>query len=199
MNLRHALPDSPGFSVLELLVSVTVLSILVLILSQIVVLTGQAIGANTRKLDGAGQTRLFFSRLESDLAQRPRRPDLGMTVVKAAGNDSLRFYSGVGGYSGSRMVSLVGYRVQETAAGRLFQLERGVAGSGWAPSPSAGQPLFLSQSLAAPPDADYEVLARGIFRMEISYLLNTPALANRFSVTAASDYSNVEALIVTIA
>ncbi|SDT94850.1 prepilin-type N-terminal cleavage/methylation domain-containing protein [Verrucomicrobium sp. GAS474] len=186
-----------GFSLLELLVSVTVLSILVMILAQVITLTGQAIGINTKKLDGAGQARIFFNRLAADLAARPQRADLGMTWTKAAGNDAIRFYSAVGGYSGARNVSLIGYRIQEAAPGRLFQLERGATGADWLAGGS--HPLFLTQALASPNAEDYEVLSQGVLRLEFSYLLNTASPATRVSLAAASDYSDVGAVIVAIA
>jgi len=193
-----------GFSLLEMLVAVTVLSILVAILSQIILVTGKAIGVNARRLDGAGQARVFFGRLEADLASRPRRSDLRMAFAKSPGNDSLRFYSGVPGYGGTRNVTLVGYRVQEAAQGRLYQLERGASGSGWTSADL--QPAFLS-ALSGPAESDYEVLSPGIFRLEVSFLPRSSVSSSSSSssssvapsVSAASDYSDVGALLVAVA
>jgi prepilin-type N-terminal cleavage/methylation domain-containing protein len=186
------IPDKRAFTLVELLVSLAVLSVLVVLLAQVITLTGQAIAINTTKLDAAKQARLFFDRLATDLALRPRRTDLGMQFLSVAGSDSFQFYSQVDGYSGTRHIAAVGYRIG-TVNGNISGLERGATGTDWLAS---GNPLiFLPKaSVPPPPDSDYELLAAGIFRLEICYLLNTGAL----TTVPKSDFSNVSALVVAI-
>jgi hypothetical protein len=181
-----------------MLVALVVMALLVGLLAQVTTLTSQAISLNARKLDTAGQARVVFDRLSSDLAARPHRSDLGMLLVKAIGNDSFQFYSEVPGYSGARQISAVGYRVQESTFGRLYQLERGAIGTDWGPTAGPNPFVqFLPASLTAVSNSDpnYEVLANGVFRLEYCYLLNTGALKNE---STQSDYSDVKALVVAI-
>ncbi len=200
-----------GLTLVELLVAMAVMGLLVMMFAQMVTLTGQAISANAKTLDAAGQARLVFARLATDLAARPRRPDLGMLFVKdgsgtPGGNDSFQFYSEVDGYSGARHVACVGYRIQETNTGRIYQLERGVVGTDWGPAVGVN-PLvhFLPNRLTASDNSDpnYEVLADDIFRLEFCYLLNTGLMSNSNGSklsgnAAAGDYSNVVAIVVAV-
>lgn len=198
--MKSASSSPGGFTLLEMLVATTVFAILVMLLSQITSVTSYNIGINSKKLDSAGQARVFFSRLAFDLTSRPRRSDLGMTFVKAKGNDSFRFYSGVGGYNANtkpRNFSLIEYRIQETGPGHVFQLERGATSFGWAKGDA--QPLFRTHPLPFPNADDYDVFEPGIFRLEFSYILNTADPVNRVVNSAADDYSDVAAVVVAIA
>ncbi|MFV0417084.1 MAG: prepilin-type N-terminal cleavage/methylation domain-containing protein [Chthoniobacterales bacterium] len=189
-----------GFTLLEILVAAVVFSVLVLLLAQIIAMTGLTIGISQKKLDSAGQARMVFSRLAADFAARPRRSDLGMTFEKETGNDSFRFYSGVAGHGAGaspRNISLVEYRVQESTPGRTFQLERGATATGW--DTGSPQPNFNTYTLPSPNTADYDVFDTGIFRLEFVYILNTDSPSSRISNTAAADYSDVASVIVTIA
>ena len=165
-----------GFSLVELLVAMAVLSLLVVMLAQMVALTSQAISIDSKKIDAAGQARLVFDRLASDLASMPSRPDFGMMFTKAAGNDSFQFYSQVDGYSGARQIAAVGYRIQQSTPGRLYQLERGAVGTDWGPSITSNplvQFLPNTQAIATNTDPNYDVLASGVFRLEFCYVLTT--------------------------
>ena len=180
-----------------MLVAMAAMSVLFVMLSKAIDLTSKTISANSRKLNAVGQTRLFFDRLASDLAARPSRSDLGMVFTKDVGNDSFRFYSGVNGYGGARQVSSVGYRIQQTTAGRVYQLERGAEALDWGPAASPKQLVQFLPNLLPPPlasDLAYKVLAKGILRLEVSYLLNTGLM----STSANSDFSDVMAVFVAV-
>jgi len=199
-----------GFTLIELLMACAVLTIMVFILAQVVEISDQAFSSATKKLDAAEQARMVFDRLATDLASRPRRGDLGMNFTKGGGNgnsDTLLFYSEVSGYAGSRQVTSVGYQVQTLPA--TYQLERGATGTNWTgsnplvflQSPPNANPGTLPQSPPAPAAADYDVLAGGVFRLELCYLLNTGTFSNSNGSNPAnpSDYSQVVALVVAVA
>ncbi len=191
-----------AFTLVELLVAMAVLSILIVLMGQMLALTSQGIAINSKKLDAAEQARLVFDRLGMDLAARPQRTDLGMVLTKATGNDSLEFYGSVDGYAGGRQVTAVGYRIQQTAAGRIYQLERGAVGTDWGPVAGSNPFVqFLPNTLAAPAasDPNYEVLSSEIFRLEYCYLLNTGLFSNSPQGSNATDYSHVQALVVAVA
>ena len=165
-----------GFTLVELLVAMAVLSLLVVMLAQVVVLTSHVISINARKLDAASQARLVFDRLAIDFGAMPTRPDLGMVFTKTAGNDSFQFYSEVDGYSGARQIAAVGYRIQQSTSGRLYQLERGAVGTDWGPAVTSNpfvQFLPSTQASATNSDPNYDVLASGVFRLEFGFLLTT--------------------------
>ncbi len=186
-----------GFTLIELLVAVAVLSLLLAALAQVLVLTEKVISLDANALDTSGQARLVFDRIGADLAARPQRPDLGMTFTKAKGNDRFQFYSEVKGYTGARQVTGIGYRIQETTIGRIYQLERGAVGTDWGPAPGSNPFVqFLPNGLAVSSNSDpnYEVLGNEVFRLEICYLLNTGLVSN----SAAADYGNVSAVLIAV-
>lgn len=181
-----------AFTLVEMLVAMAVLVLLMGIIVQIVEMTGRSISSSSRHLDSLEQARMVFDRLQLDVSGRPRRADLPVLLSKAAGNDSLQFYSQVEGYGGSaRNFTVVGYRIQQTNTARLYQMERGALGTAWTDTP----PAFLPQASPAIPDADYDVLAGGVFRLEFCCLKTDGVL----STTAASDLGDVAAIIVALA
>jgi prepilin-type N-terminal cleavage/methylation domain-containing protein len=201
-----------GFTIVELLVSVTILSLLVLAIVQITAFTGQAININSKNLDAAAQARLVLDRLGADFAARINRTDLPMTFTIHSGNDSFQFYSEVAGYTGDRQISTVGYRIGPTSG----QLERGATGAYFGtgqipqltflPNPLPVPPL-PAPTLSPPAPGDFAVLAPGVFRLEVCYLIkSTGKLSNSLNGSFRSDgspnpndFSNVAAFVVAIA
>jgi prepilin-type N-terminal cleavage/methylation domain-containing protein len=187
-----------GFTMVELLVSMTILSLLVIAIVQITAFTGQAININSRNLDAAGQARLVFDRLGSDFAARINRTDLPMTFTIQSGNDSFQFYSEVAGYTGDRQVSIVGYSINSNN-----ELQRGATGTSF--ESGATQIVFSPPSmiLAPPAVGNFDVLAPGVFRLEVCYLIKSGSHAGLYSNSNqganATDYSNVAAFVVAIA
>lgn len=156
-----------AFSLIEVLVASAVLSLVVVLLVQIIGMSTEAIGRSRKKLDAAAQARLFLDRLGMDLSARLTRSDLPVDFDTKTGNDSLRFYTEVLGYQGQRRLSLVSYRIHEANDARSYQAERSAAGTDWGSS----SVIAFGQGSSIPPvDGDYEVLADGVFRMEICYV-----------------------------
>ncbi|HET6410280.1 MAG TPA: type II secretion system protein [Chthoniobacteraceae bacterium] len=182
-----------AFTLVELLVAMSILAMLALVVGQIVGLTSESASVNSKRLDGMGQVRVALDWIGSDMAGRLKRTDVGHGCTKAIGNDVVGFYSEVDSYSGSRRVAAVGYRIQETDIGRgqPFQLERGVEGTSWAVN---GGVRFL-QAFPVIADADYETLADSILRLEFCYLKTDGTLSN----SASSDLSDVSAIVVAFA
>lgn len=193
-----------GFTLIEVLVAAAVMALLFVVLSQVIAMTRQAISLNTGKLDASGQARAVFDRLAKDLSAKPSHPDLDMVVTKAAGNDSLRFFSQVNGYTDSsdaasiRGIAEIGYKIEGTSAGGrpAHQLLRGASGTSWQ---AAGSQALNFHAQPSPKDADYDVLGNGVFRQEIVYLLDTGVFSNSTGSTDSNDYSRVKAVVVGIA
>jgi prepilin-type N-terminal cleavage/methylation domain-containing protein len=197
MTFAEVLPSSVkvgAFTLIEMMVALVVLSILLLFLGQVVTLTGQAIAVNSSQLDAAGQARVFFDRLALDLSASPQRSDLGMSFTRNSEgvNASLQFYSGVKGLTGARQLSWVSYQISPTT----YQLERTAGGTDYA----GGTPVaFLPQALPTPNSTTYQVMASGIFRLELCYLLDTGFFSNSTSGSSGTDYSHVKGIVVGVA
>jgi len=206
-HLRARSSGQQAFTLVELLVALAVLSILVVVLAQVVSLTSQAIDINTRKLDAAGQARLFFDRLGADLAALPIRADLGVTFTKNPGNDTLQFYTAANGYGATtppvRQISYVSYSIGAPPAPSTGPncLIREADGMDWTaigsvsflPVPYPGAASFPNTT-----SANCDVLANGIFRMEFCYLVNTGSRAGQFVNTPKSG-EQFSAIVVAVA
>jgi len=181
-NRRSRRAPRYAFTLVEVLVAMAVLSILVLILGQVMLVTGQAISLNSKRLDATGQVREFFDRLGADLEAKPQRSDLTNMFTSQPGNDNdtLQFYSAVGGYNSTadsvpRQLSLIKYMVAKNpsipsdgALGLVRQADQADwNGSQMAPVFGNGKP---PPAVAASPDTDTDLLAPGIIRMEFCYV-----------------------------
>jgi prepilin-type N-terminal cleavage/methylation domain-containing protein len=209
-NPRGASSGQPGFTLVELLVALAVLSILVTILAQVIALTSQAIDINTRKLDAAGEARLFFDRLGADMAAMPQRTDLGMTLYKANGNDTIQLYTTTPGYGAAptsgRQISWVTYSIGLPPSGTGPNcLIREADGMDWTPGNGTTAVSFLQPPsftpLAAPTaaiTANSDVLANGIFRLEFCYLLTTTGKSGTFT-NALGPTDQYSAIVVAVA
>jgi prepilin-type N-terminal cleavage/methylation domain-containing protein len=219
MNFQKFHPHSPrkqAFTLVELLVSLAVLSILVLILAQVVSLTGEAISINSKKLTAAAQARAFFDRFAIDFAARPQRPDLRMTFAQNNNNAFIQFYSAAGGYGAAtpRQLSWISYGISSpktttsnTANAGPDCLVREADAADWVAG--AGTPVLfapltsLLPAAPAPNALNADVLASGIFRMDFCYLLKDGSLSTTPTIPNApnlpNDYSQVAAVVIGVA
>ncbi|MEO7931520.1 MAG: hypothetical protein ABIT76_00025 [Chthoniobacterales bacterium] len=116
--------SSPAFTIIELLVSMTVLTLLIVMVSQMVS-SATAVTTSSRKhIDADGQARLIFDRLGGDLAKMVKRSDVDYIFSKQTGNDKMFFYSeSPAFYSGAAdaasPLALVGWRINASS-----QMER---------------------------------------------------------------------------
>jgi len=188
--------SSLAFSLIEVLVASVVLALLVTVLSQVVSMTSQGIRMNVSRIDEDGQARQVFDRLANDLASSIRRTDLCKLFASPAGNDSIQFYAEVGGYGGTRPVSLICYRIPKLGEANAYRLERGACATDWT---SANPVLFQygfpnTTALKAIRDDEYDVLANGVFRMEFCYILDTGIM----SKSCEEDFSDVKGIVLAI-
>lgn len=135
MALRH----HRSFTLVEMLVSVAVLSLLLVIIATLTSSASRVADATGRHADAVEEARQVLDRIDGDLAAMLLRPDVDAVFAKQAGNDALFFYSQVPGYftgiaSANRSpVSLVGYRIapdNSTSQPALQRLAQGIAWSG---------------------------------------------------------------------
>lgn len=200
MKARPSRPlHSSGFTLVEILVSIAILTIILVALAQMFTGAGISISNGGKRLDADGQARMFFDRLATDLAGMSKRPDIDFLFSKQAGNDRCFFYSESPAYLASTTpsgtqgtASLIGYQINSS-----YQLERLGYGLNWdQASATAGSMNFLAfptNNLYTPAPSstindgnsglwstviatdgittNYHVMADMVFRFEYCFLL----------------------------
>jgi prepilin-type N-terminal cleavage/methylation domain-containing protein len=138
---RGGKTGSSGFTLIELMVSLSVLVILGLLVAQIMIAASGSTKISSRQVDAASQARLVFDRIGLDLEALVKRPDADFQMGHgASGAPVLEFLSQVAsadpaplpaGFA-NRGISLVRYAMRKMAdnAGRLCLVRAGKA-VGW--------------------------------------------------------------------
>ena len=214
------IPRSAGFTLVELLVAMSVMAVLLAIVSQIVGSAATLTGLSSAHQEADIRARNFFSRMDIDFREMLRRKDVDYYLKDTArpqpGNDRMAFYSDVPGYyppsNEPGPLSLVAYRVGNVPEG-LNGVERMGKGLSWHGGAAGEHPIvFLPQTIAATwpavtddrPDSNYEEMGRGIFRFEYYYVLRSGMLsavpwdANE-GHDAIDGLTDVSAVVVVIA
>ena len=214
---RHA----SGFTLVEVLVSLAVLTFLVLLVNQLFSGATRVTTLGNKRMETQAQARPLFDRMQVDFAQMPKRADLDYYVKTPSnaqtGNDQIAFFSEVTGYaSGSPgTVSLISYRINglsnSAAYMKLQRMSKGLVWHGTATNaiPVVFLPLTISGQWSAATttstaDTDYDLYGPQVFRFEYRYVLKngafsiTPWDANRGS-TAVDGLRDVAAVVVAIA
>src|SRR6266480_635547 len=131
---RLRINTSRGFTLVELLVSLGVLSLLVFFVTSLVNSAATITTLGHKQMDADSQARQFLDRMAIDFAQMVKRSDVDYYVKSSApfplrtvvqpGNDRIAFYSAVPGYyppAGSQSpVSLVAYRVNSVSTNSAY-------------------------------------------------------------------------------
>jgi prepilin-type N-terminal cleavage/methylation domain-containing protein len=144
MKTSPSLRNRAGFTLVELVVSIAILAIMSLVISQMLSSTAQITVVNTKRADANSQARMVFDRMETDFARMVKRSDVDYIFYKAVGsgtngaNDTMFFYSEAASYFPSLTtfftaapykttpyaykdsVSLVGYRINNNTASADF-------------------------------------------------------------------------------
>lgn len=139
-----------AFTLVELLVSITILSLIVLVATQLVNQAGLTINRSGAKLDTDAEIRAVFNRMDTDFAAMLKRPDVDYVMKRPAPddylatvafdlkappeNDQMYFYSRARGYypkvgSPPNVVDVEPFKRSDTTLvgyriNRFFQLER---------------------------------------------------------------------------
>jgi len=216
-----------AFTLLEMLVSVTILTLLIATVSQVSNSTMVVTNNSSRRMQADSQARLIFDCMANDFAHILKRKDVDYYFNKQTGNDAAFFFSEAPGFytSGSASsqsgITLVGYRINSS-----YQLERLGKGLSWTSNASSGTPnsikyLTYSGGSASPDasstlagcwastvapassDPDYHVLGDQVYRFEFMFLLKDGTLSNTPWMTSLNHTSiqglqDVAAIVVAI-
>lgn len=205
-----------GFTLVEILVSITILTILVLILSQVVGSAASIATMGNKRMDSDSQTRPILDRIGVDFSQIIKRTDVDYLLKSSsdnaeAGNDYLSFFCNAAGYYPSSSyqspISLVSYRVNSDSNSTSFnRMERMGKGLIWNSVSSTNTPMLFGAGVIATNwpgaassstvDSDYELVAPQVFRFEYFYLLKAGVIS---SVPGAAGMQDISAIAVTLA
>jgi prepilin-type N-terminal cleavage/methylation domain-containing protein len=131
-----------GFTLVEVLVAMAILSILVAIIGTVFSSATQSVTAGTSHLESDSEARLVFDRMADDFDNMLKRTDVDYIFAKEDGNDKMFFFSHAPGYTdvagdaNASSTSLVGYRVNPNT----LQLERLGKQLEWSPLAGGGGP-----------------------------------------------------------
>jgi type II secretory pathway pseudopilin PulG len=160
-----------GFTLVELLVSVSVLVLVVFLAAQAIKSAATVTALGQKQMDTDGQARQLLDRMAIDFAQMIKRSDVDYYVKSSAttpqrrvpqqGNDQIAFYSAVPGYypaTGLQSpVSLVAYRVNSGSTSPWYnKMERLGKGLVWNAVSTTDTPVvFMPIPIASPlPNAE---------------------------------------------
>ena len=207
-----------GFTLIEMLVAIAVLTILIVIVSTLFTSASNVTSTGTKRMDIDSELRPVFNRIAVDLAKMVKRSDVAAHAKTQGstqtGNDLIAFYSLVDGFFPTSntaekrqpQTTLVSYRINPSF--RFERMAKGLAFAGQHPSPpllfGTANTIAANWSTATSsnaPDADYSVVAAGVFRFEYYYILKSTGAASEAPWPAIPqiNVTDIGALAVNIA
>jgi Tfp pilus assembly protein PilV len=191
-SLHRTKRSSGGFTLVELLVSFTVLGLIMVGVAQMMSSALSATLGGYKHMDADTQARMVLDRMAFDISKMTKRMDVDYYFGKNTGNDQMAFYSESGGYYPSDLtsttqqsdVSLVGYKM---ANNQLFRLSTGLTWNAvnmtdmamiFNPNPINVTSNPLATAVAAlpspgQPNSNYQLIGDQVFRLEYCFLLQT--------------------------
>jgi prepilin-type N-terminal cleavage/methylation domain-containing protein len=201
-------PVAPGgsrkaFTLVEVLVAMSVLGLIFVIVSQIFNTSSTAISQSSKSMSALDASQTVFQQIALDISRMVLRDDVDYSFVKNAagspsnlpGNDLLSFYANTQGLSTtgssssvpSRALAVVDYQVVQNATTKLLELDYGAQQIDW--NNSGTNPFVLTsaiQLLTTPntlpvlnPGSSLVTMAPEVIRMEICFqLASDPAPAD---------------------
>lgn len=126
MTLRRS---NKAFTLVEMLVSITVLTLIVLLISRLFNSASALITSGNKRMDVDGQARPLLDRMAMDFAQMVKRSDVDYYVKSSsnaqAGNDQIAFYSVVLVTARHRSVLFRSSLIESTHRTKPSEWERG--------------------------------------------------------------------------
>lgn len=138
-SLLSLRPPAPlAFTLVELMVAISVLAVLCSLVLQVMSSTSRLTGNSRQTTDCDIEARYALDQISMDLARRIRRPDASAYIDKLSGDDRFYFFAEAPGYDPDLPVeqrsniSLVGYRIRQR--GTEFALQRFAKALPWSSS-----------------------------------------------------------------
>jgi prepilin-type N-terminal cleavage/methylation domain-containing protein len=197
-----------GFTLLELLVAMSVLAIVVVLMAQMIGSTSLITSSGTKRMAADEEARMVLDRMAADIARMVKREDVDSLFLSQADNDAMYFYTeGPAVYTGPGKLALVGYRMDTNGLWRDSHVKS------WddvAFVTVGTNGVTNSTSLIDPNSAtSQQPFAPGVFRMQYSLLMKpgTPNVSGQINATNTYSKTNlpgaglkdVSAVVVTLA
>jgi prepilin-type N-terminal cleavage/methylation domain-containing protein len=210
-----------GFTLAELLVTMSILVLLVLLFTQLLNSAATITTLGNKRMDADSQARQLLDRMAIDVDQMVKRTDVSY-YAKALGNtqpgnDQMAFFSAVPGYYSqagyNSNASLVAYRVNADSASASYnKLERMGKGLALNAAYATSIPLLFLDSTTNPTttiqniwpaatsntttDSNYETAGSQVFRFEYYYLLSSNPSVGTANQLSAGPWSNTDTFSV---
>jgi Tfp pilus assembly protein PilV len=198
--LHRSKKTSGGFTLIEILVSFTVLGLIMVGVAQMMNSALSATIGGYKHMDADTQARMVLDRMAYDISKITKRPDVDYFFLKNSGNDQMAFYSESGGYYPSDLtgttqqsdVALVGYMIN--SSNQLVRLSKGLC---WNAANSTDTAMIFNPSptsvlnvgantiptkwpaVASGTDTNYQVIGDQVFRLEYTFLNQTSPTASQ--------------------
>jgi prepilin-type N-terminal cleavage/methylation domain-containing protein len=193
-----------AFTLVELLVAMSILVLLTLTLARLFDAASNATTSSNKRMGADAEARPVLDRLTIDIAGIVKRSEIDYYFKSPAspqtlsgsvpGNDQFAFFSQVAGYypsTGSQSpLSLVAYRINSDSTSHAFtRIERLGKGLLWNGVSTTSEPIvFLPLRISSiwpaattsipDPQNDYEIIAPTVFRFEYYYLLKNGSFSS---------------------
>jgi prepilin-type N-terminal cleavage/methylation domain-containing protein len=181
---------SPGFTLVEILVALSILTVVMVMISQAVGIVSQTWRKGMARVDNFSQARAVLNLANRDIQSIVLRPDLA-AFVDAAGKPSFTFYSQVNGSSGTRKLSLIRYSLN-SANPPVF--ERNDLGFSY-PATTGGLSLGITDKLpdlALMNPTNAQPLSEGIL------IFQWQALDDAGKLSPTFDQTTTKAIVISI-
>jgi prepilin-type N-terminal cleavage/methylation domain-containing protein len=202
--------DRRGFTLLELMVSIVIITIILLLTVQV---SDSALDITRRteaRLAAQREASVAAQQLRADFALRIQRLDTPVRFEKNLGNDSLALLTKRLGYPDrtdipDRAVSITEYRIKTDAPGKsgngLLRASSGIGFGGLTVRPSLenGTLALASIPKMGPKKLDarhFQMLAPGVIRLELSFLINDEIQPIRME--APDEQGLIDGIIATV-
>jgi hypothetical protein len=196
--------QASAFTILELLVSVAVVSIILIVIAAILDGAYRTTGSSRKRLLADEEARRALDRIGMDIKNMIIRKDVDFFFRKQPGNDEMYFFSHAPAHfsgNGTREpVSLIGYRVG--GGGKMERFGHGLAWEQATPqgmvflTPTGDGSMLPGSTIQGAfgslfnEENKYQVIGSGIFRFEVKFLLKASGnLSMRFSESPYRDAS----------
>ena len=179
-----------GFTLVELLVAMAVLSLIILVIAQIFNTSSIAISQNSKNMNALDSSEAMLQQVGLDVSRMLLRDDIDYSFVKVKntgtnpGNDFFSFYARTPGLSATglpssnapRPLSVVQYQVVQNPTSHLLEMQYGALQIDWDNAGTSPFVLTSSTQLLSTPNTlpavtTFTPLAPEVVRMELCFVL----------------------------
>jgi prepilin-type N-terminal cleavage/methylation domain-containing protein len=205
-NGHGQISSDGGFTLIEVLVALSVLGLLLVMVLSMLKSMSLAISNSDKRQEAVSQARQVLNRIGVDLASQIRRQDIPYgyaaadTLTDYTGNDTLAFFTEGKSYNGTRQVIEAAYRINTAS----YTLERAAVSINWTDSIDWFLPVeeynTFQNTLPKIQNGEWQEISPLIFRFEVCFLSNDPATGVRtLDTKPPSSIDSLVALVVTVA